>query len=189
MFQDVVLDPGPSGLVAVEVLVLRRAVREVEGVVVRELGDFRSLSPGRVEPPDEMSKVEIVLRVDVVARLFFFRHARIEEPAVIRALRLLRERAVDVDGSEEREPPLPVEHHAEVVVGQDVARIARRHGVRRRLSSQIVGQRGQRHRLCARSEEFGVVALPIPIVRIDVDPVAARDHAHVVSSGGRLGRF
>src|SRR5215216_7696031 len=103
--QDVVLEARPACLVAIEVLVLRRAVREVERVVVGELRCLCRAAPGWIESADEVAEIERVVLVDLLTGLLLLGDARIEEPLVSLTRRLPSQLPVDVHRSEERKPP------------------------------------------------------------------------------------
>jgi len=121
-----------------------------------------------------VSEVERVVLVDLLAGLLLLGDARIEEPAVLQARRLFSKLAVDVHGGEERKPPLLVQHDGEVVVRQEVFRLAGRELVRRRELNELVRQRRQRHSMFSGAEELALVSTSSPVVGIDVN--SARSH-------------
>jgi hypothetical protein len=84
--------------------------------------------------------------------------------------RLAAERAVDVDGGEERQSPLLVQDDGEVVVREEVARLAGRLRVQCRLRGELVGENRERDGL---AQEVRVVSRSVGVVRVDVDPRSA----------------
>src|SRR5262249_32219080 len=78
VLEDVVLESGPARLVAVEVLVLGRAVRAVERVVIRQLRLGGRVVPGGIKAASEVAQVEIVMVVALAACLLVLRNPRVE---------------------------------------------------------------------------------------------------------------
>lgn len=67
-----------------------------------------------------MAAVQRVVAVDLLPGLFAVGQAGVEDPAVGVTADTQAGCAVDVDRGEEGQPPLPVHHHAEVVIVQHV---------------------------------------------------------------------
>jgi len=109
----------------------------VKRVVVTDLRGGTGGAPGRIQPADEVSPVERVVLVDLFARLLLLGDARIEEPPVRLAFQSEAGGPIDVHGREESKSPLLVQDHAEVVVGQDVTRLARRQSIDRGGGDEI----------------------------------------------------
>src|SRR5215813_2964838 len=114
---------------------LGSAVGEVEGVIIGDLGGSGGRAPRGIEAADEMATVKRVVQVDLLARLLVWWYPRVEEPAIRLPPEPQARGSVDVHGGVERQAAVLVQHHAEVVVGQHMARLT---------GGQAV-DRGERH--------------------------------------------
>ena len=163
--EDVVLEPLPLLLAAVEELVLRRRVRVVEGVEVglhRDLAG-RVLAGGRRVPvgilaPDHVAAVDRLAREVGRRELGLERDPRVLEPLVVRALDADGVGAVDVDGGHDGLSQRRGELDPEVGVPQLVGVLRRRVG-RLREPAGLLGRDPRPWRLDAAAEERRVVAL------------------------------
>jgi hypothetical protein len=154
-----------GGLVGLVVdLVLRRAVREMERVVVGELRLLRRLAPRGVVSPDEVAAVERVGGVVFVARLVAWRQARVEVPLVaVRPLVVERRFRVDVDRRDVGQPASPVHEHAEVVVAE-LGLAAPAEGGQRAVPVVHEGRQGH-----LEAKEARVEAGAVRVVRVGLD--------------------
>jgi hypothetical protein len=96
VFKDVVFEIQPGLLI--QLAVLRRAVGEVEGLLVRFLGAF---SPDRVKPADEVAAVQFRVLVNLGVHLVLPLDARVEVPDVPISWQVLDVPAVYIDCGEE----------------------------------------------------------------------------------------
>ena len=140
----------------VEHLVLRRAVREMEGVVVGELGFVGVHAPGGVRPSDEVAAVQWVVAVVLLPGLQSHGEAGVEEPAVALLPLVLEGRvAADVDRGAVGQPPPRVHEQAGMVVVEHRPAVAEAaqpgHGDRRRGVAAEPGNPGTRDRSRAAS--------------------------------------
>jgi hypothetical protein len=170
----VVLQARPGRLVLVEVLVLGRAVGEVERVVVARLGHVPPGAPGRVEPADQVAPVERVVAVHVLVGLLVGGDPGIDGPPVPLPLQPDAGRTVDVHRRVEGQPPQPVHRDAEVVVVEHVRRLPGGHRVHRRGRDEVGRQRRQGDPMGALAEEPLVVPGAVHVVGVDGDGLRAR---------------
>ena len=115
--EDVVLDPCPHLGIAVEALVLRRAVGEVKGVAIGEAGHLRH-APDQAETAHEMPPIERVLGVQGVPDLGLLVDPGIERPGIVLPIELDRLPTIDIHSRESRETAGLAHHHAEMVISK-----------------------------------------------------------------------
>jgi hypothetical protein len=116
----VILKAQPQLLGLVERSGLRGGIGVDERVRVGLLGS-RSVAPNWVPAPNEMSAIEVVTRVDGLARLFLSWDTRVETP-VVASIDIDEQVAFNVDARRGCKAPMGVEQHREVRVLQFTSR-------------------------------------------------------------------